>query len=100
MSLGILLLIKCLIQSPKLYQKQVFLILIAALIPYATNIIYIAQMSLVQGLDLTPFAFTLTGILVALSIFRFKMLEILHLTYNNLFNKMNSGAIVIDSLKG
>ncbi len=100
MSLGVLLLIKCLIQSPKLYQKQVFLILIAALIPYAANIIYIAQMSPIQGLDLTPFAFTLTGILVALSIFRFKMLDILPVAYNNLFNKMSSGASVIDSLKG
>jgi hypothetical protein len=99
MSLGLLLLIKCLFQSPKVYQKQVFLILIAAIIPYAVNITYIAQMSPVQGLDLTPFAFTITGILVALSIFRFKMLEILPLAYNNLFNKMGSGAIVIDSLK-
>ena len=99
MSLGLILLIKCLIQSPKLYQKQVFLILIAALIPYATNIIYISQLSPVEGLDLTPFAFTLTGILVALSIFRFKMLDIIPVAYNNLFNKMSSGAIVIDSLK-
>ena len=57
-------------------------------------------MSPIQGLDLTPFAFTLTGILVALSIFRFKMLDILPVAYNNLFNKMSSGASVIDSLKG
>ena len=99
MFLGILLLIKCLIQSPKLYQKQVLLILVAAVIPYIANIIYISQMSPIQGLDLTPFAFTLTGILVALSIFRFKMLEIIPVAYNNLFSKMNSGAIVIDSLK-
>ncbi len=99
LSLGLLLLIRCLIQSPKLYQKQVFLIIIAALIPYIANIIYIDQLSPVQGLDLTPFAFTLTGILVALSIFRYKMLDIIPVAYNNLFNKMSSGAIVIDSLK-
>ena len=43
LSLGLLLLIRCLIQSPKLYQKQVFLIIIAALIPYIANIIYIHQ---------------------------------------------------------
>ena len=99
LSLGLLLLIRCLIQSPKSYQKQVFLIIIAALIPYIANIIYIDQLSPVQGLDLTPFAFTLTGILVALSIFRYKMLDIIPVAYNNLFNKMSSGAIVIDSLK-
>ena len=75
--LGILILIKCLIQSPKLYQKQVFLILIAAVIPFISNIIYVTQMSPVQGLHITPFAFTLTGILVAWSIFRFKNVSIL-----------------------
>ncbi len=32
--LGILLLIKFLIQSPKVYQKQVFMVLVAALIPF------------------------------------------------------------------
>ena len=97
--LGILLLIKFLIQSPKVYQKQVFMVLIAALIPFLANAIYIAQISPVKGLDITPFAFTLTGILVAWSIFKFKMLDIIPVAYNNLFDKMSSGALVIDSLK-
>ncbi|MGB8234054.1 MAG: histidine kinase N-terminal 7TM domain-containing protein, partial [Methanobacterium sp.] len=97
--LGILLLIKFLIQSPKVYQKQVFMVLIAALIPFLANAIYIAQISPVKGLDITPFAFTLTGILVAWSIFKFKMLDIIPVAYNNLFGKMSSGALVIDSLK-
>ncbi len=97
--LGIVFLIKFLIQSPKMYQKQVFMILIAALIPFIANAIYIAQISPVKGLDPTPFAFTLTGILVAWSIFKFKMLDIVPVAYNNLFDKMSSGAMVIDSLK-
>ncbi len=97
--LGILLLIKFLIQSPKVYQKQVFMVLVAALIPFLANAIYIAQISPVKGLDITPFAFTLTGILVAWSIFKFKMLDIVPVAYNNLFGKMSSGALVIDSLK-
>jgi PAS domain S-box-containing protein len=97
--LGILLLIKFLIQSPKVYQKQVFMVLIAALIPFIANAIYIAQISPVKGLDITPFAFTFTGILVAWSIFKFKMLDIIPVAYNNLFGKMSSGALVIDSLK-
>ena len=97
--LGIVFLIKFLIQSPKMYQKQVFMILIAALIPFIANAIYIAQISPVKGLNPTPFAFTLTGILVAWSIFKFKMLDIVPVAYNNLFDKMSSGAMVIDSLK-
>ena len=97
--IGLVLLIQFLIRSPKIYQKQIFIVVAAALIPLIANAIYIAKISPIQGLDLTPFAFTITGILVAWSIFKFKMLDIVPVAYNNLFDKMISGALVIDSQK-
>ena len=59
----------------------------------------LVQLSPVQGLDLTPFAFTLSGIFIALSIFKFKMLDIVPVAYNNLFDKLSTGVLVIDSQK-
>jgi PAS domain S-box-containing protein len=97
--IGLVLLIQFLIRSPKIYQKQIFIVVAAALIPFIANAIYIAKISPILGLDLTPFAFTITGILVAWSIFKFKMLDIIPVAYNNLFDKMISGALVIDSQK-
>jgi PAS domain S-box-containing protein len=99
MFVGILFLLQFLIRSPKLYQKQVLMVLFAAIIPFFANAIYILQESPVKGLDITPFAFTITGILVAWSIFKFKMLDIVPVAYNNLFDKMSSGALVVDSQK-
>jgi hypothetical protein len=73
---GLILLVQFYIRSPKLYQKQVLMVIVSVIIPLIANAIYIMQESPVQGLDLTPFAFTVSGILVAWSIFKFKMLNI------------------------
>ena len=97
---GVLLILQSIIRSPKLFQKQAIIILIAALFPILANTIYITQSSPIPGLDLTPFAFTVTGILVAYSIFKYKLLDIVPIAYNKLFDKMGSGALVIDSEKG
>lgn len=99
MLIGIILFSQFLIRSPKIYQKQILLILFAAIVPFVANAIYIGRESPVIGLDITPFAFTVTGVLIAWSIFKFKLLEIVPVAYNNLFDRMSSGAIVIDSQK-
>ncbi len=99
MFIGIILLIKSLIRSPKIYEKQIFMVLIAATIPFLANAIYISQLSPVKGLDVTPFVFTLSGIIIALSIYKFKMLDIVPVAYNNLFDMLSTGVLVIDSQK-
>jgi PAS domain S-box-containing protein len=99
MFIGLILLIQFLIQSPKLYQKQIFIVLIAAIVPIIANVLYIIQESPVEGLDPTPFAFTITGILIGYSIFRYKLLDIVPVAYNNLFTKLSSGVLVINSQK-
>jgi len=97
---GLLLLLQSIIRSPKVFQKQATMILLGTLIPIIANLIYVTNSSPVIGLDLTPFAFTITGVVVAYSIFRYKLLDIVPIAYNKLFDKMGSGAIIIDSKKG
>jgi PAS domain S-box-containing protein len=99
MFIGLILLGQFLDQSPKLYQKQISIVLIAAIVPIIANLVYILQESPVEGLDPTPFAFTVTGILIGYSIFRYKLLDIVPVAYNNLFDKISSGVIVINSQK-
>ena len=96
---GILLLLQSIIRSPKLFQKPALMVLIGAIIPTIANTFYLTEYSPIIGLDLTPFAFTITGILVAYSIFKYKLLDIMPIAYNKLFEKMGSGALVIDSTK-
>lgn len=95
--IGLLLFLRFLFRCPKIYKKPVLIILVAAVIPFISNAIYISMKSPVTGLDITPFAFTVTGILVAWSIFKFKLFDIVPVAYNKLFERMSSGAIVVDS---
>lgn len=97
---GVLLLLQSIIRNPKVFQKQAVMILIGTLIPTFANLLYITNSSPIVGLDLTPFAFTITGVVVAYSIFRYKLLDIVPIAYNKLFDKMGSGAIIVDSKKG
>ncbi|MTK62990.1 MAG: hypothetical protein F8N15_00185 [Methanobacterium sp.] len=97
---GVLLLIQSIIRNPKVFQKQALMILLATMIPLSANVVYLTRYSPVIGLDLTPFAFTISGVLVAYSIFKYKLLDIVPIAYNKLFDKMGSGALVIDSKKG
>ena len=97
---GVLLLLQSIIRNPKVFQKQALMILFATMIPIVANVIYLSEYSPVNGLDLTPFAFTISGVLVAYSIFKYKLLDIVPIAYKKLFNKMGSGALVIDSEKG
>ncbi|UTB32928.1 MAG: ATP-binding protein [Methanobacterium sp. ERen5] len=97
---GVLLLLQSIIRNPKVFQKQALMILFATIIPIFANVVYLFGYSPVIGLDPTPFAFTLSGVLVAYSIFKYKLLDIVPIAYKKLFNKMGSGALVIDSERG
>lgn len=94
---GVLLLFQSIIRNPKVFQKQAWMILIATMIPLFANLIYLTEYSPVMGLDPTPFAFTLSGVVIAYSIFKYKLLDIVPIAYNKLFDKMGNGAIIIDS---
>jgi len=50
-----------------------------------------------DGLDITPIAFTLMGILLSLSLLKFNFLEVLPLAYDHLFKFMRDPALVFDN---
>lgn len=66
---------KAFLESLPPHRQQMGLTLIGILIPTAANIAYLLGIGPMPGLDLTPFAFTLTFGLVALGVFRFKLLS-------------------------
>jgi len=82
--------------SHHLYIRQLFTLIIALIPPWIGNIIYLSGLS-PFNLDLTPITFSLTGIIIILGIFRFKLLNIAPIAYDTLFRSMTNGVIVLDS---
>ncbi|MCI0394439.1 MAG: hypothetical protein L0322_05825, partial [Chloroflexi bacterium] len=76
LTLGVLTLTQVFLRSPWLYRRQVAALLIGTLLPWVANMIYIFGLSPIPELDLTPFGFTVGGLVMAWGFFRFGLFEI------------------------
>jgi diguanylate cyclase (GGDEF)-like protein/PAS domain S-box-containing protein len=78
-------------------RSQVYLLFIAALIPWIGNIIYISGLSPIRGLDLTPISFTLSAMLLAWSVFRLQLFGIIPVARDLVIETTNDGIVVVDA---
>lgn len=95
--LGTLLLLQAYIRSPRLYRGQTGTMLIGAVVPWIANALHIFGLNPIPDLDLTPFAFTLTGVAMAWGLFRFRLLDIVPVARNAIVEGMSDGVIVLDA---
>ena len=97
-ALGTILLIRMLIRlSPQLYRLQTGAILVGTIIPWIGNGIYVSGLSPIPNLDLTPFAFTISGLVMGWGLFRFKLLDIVPIARRAVVDSMSDGVIVLDT---
>ena len=90
-------LVRVALRSPQLYRRQAAALLAGAAIPWVVNASYLAGYRLFPSLDLTPIAFALTGLMMALGIFRFQMLDIVPVARDTLIEKIGDGVLVLDA---
>ena len=94
--LGSLLLIHTVMRSSIIHQGQAFVLLIGLLAPWLANLIYLADVNPFPPLDLTPFAFTITGLAVGWGLLRHHLLDIVPIARNAVVESMRDAVIVID----
>jgi PAS domain S-box-containing protein len=92
----ICMLILTLVRSTHLYLGQACALLIAVLAPWVGNALTISGLSPFPELDLTPFAFTVTGVAMASSLFLFRLLDIIPVAREAVIESMSDGVIVLD----
>ena len=80
----------------RFYRQQIILILIASFLPIAGNLIYVFQLNPVPGFDWTPFAFLITGVLIAINISYYKMFDLVPFGRNKLIDILSDAIIIID----
>ncbi len=90
------LFIRTLIHSSSLYRGQIVALLIAVIAPWIGNALSLFGPKPFYLLDLTPFAFTITGIAMAWSIFRFRLLDVVPVARNMVIDNMSDAVIVLD----
>ena len=94
--IGLIILIKTLIKSSRKYRQQIFILIMVGLIPLIFSSLYAFHVLPIVGLDFSPFALVIAGMLLALSIFRFHFLDILPVAHKILFKNMVNGVLVFD----
>jgi hypothetical protein len=71
MLFGTFVLINFLHGSPALIKRQVWLMLVASVSPWVANVIYLLGYSPMEGVDLTPIGFIITGVIFHFAVLRY-----------------------------
>jgi PAS domain-containing protein len=95
--LAVLLLAQTWRTSQLFYRRQLRLLLLAGLIPWLANIASLLNLNPLPGLDLTPLAFTLTGALTAVTLYRHRFLDVLPIARDKVVEQMRDGILVLDA---
>jgi PAS domain S-box-containing protein len=80
-----------------LYRGQAIVLLIAVLIPWIGNILFLTGLSPLPYLDPTPFAFTLTLLALIWGIFGFSLIDLSPIARDTVMEKMSDGMLVLDA---
>ena len=89
-----LLLDVLLAKSPAMFRGQAMAVTLGAIVPWVGNALYIFEV--VQVIDVTPFAFSLTGLLIVTGVIRFRLLDLVPAAYQQAIHNMTVGVVVLD----
>ncbi|RPI86877.1 MAG: GAF domain-containing protein [Chloroflexi bacterium] len=83
--------------SSEFYKRQAVSLLMGASLPWLVRLIYIFFLAQIPTIDPTPLFFSISSLLVALGLFRFKIFDIVPIAYDSIIESMGDGLIVLDS---
>ncbi len=90
------LLFQALLRAKRVFRWQAVFVLFAGLLPLLSNIITFAGLNPLQGLDLTPISFTLSGLILTYSLYQTGLLDLVPIARGQVVDQMSSGFLVID----
>jgi diguanylate cyclase (GGDEF)-like protein/PAS domain S-box-containing protein len=95
--IGTVLLVRFFIYSQGLFRRQSSTLLVAALFPWLGNALYLFGLNPVPDLDLTPFAFATSGIIIAWGVLQLRFLGIAPLARYAVVESMSDAVFVVDT---
>ncbi len=90
---GTLLIYRFLRQSSKVYWRQTMVIIVGIFVPWLANLLFLLGFTTI---DLTPFGFTVTGLVLAWGLLRFQLLDILPIARTAVFESLTDAILTID----
>ncbi len=96
---GIITLFLAVFRFSKVYMGQIATLIVASILPFTGNIMYVFELNPVPGLEWTPVSFSLVGGLIAFGIARFRIFDLTPVAVQQIVSAINDPLVVFD-LKG
>jgi len=79
------------------YRRQYALILVGLVLPWGANALFLAHLSPVPYLDLSPIAFTISAIILGWGMFRFSLFDLVLISGQPVIQRLAAAAFVLDT---
>ncbi len=94
---GILLLIVRFRKANPIYQKQTYIIVASAIIPWIINGMYLKNVRPLAHIDLTPYAFVFSSLLIGVGLLRFNLFNIIPIARDLVFESIEDAVLVVNN---
>lgn len=94
--IAFIILVRFAVRAKNIYRKQAVVLLAGSLIPWLSSVISLTGLNPLPSLDLTPFAFTFTGLAFAYALFNLQFLNLVPVARATLVEVMSDGVFVVD----
>lgn len=79
------------------FKRQTILLVIATSVPLLCDALSLLGFSLLEPLDITPFAFTISFVAMGLGLIKFRLFDVIPIAKDQLIAAMTDGVMVIDA---
>lgn len=97
--IGIFFFLRHALTSGPAYRKQAFIILLSVLAFITGNGLYLLKLLPFEGLDITPFSFTISNLILSYGLFRHHLLDLMPIANEIILQNIGDGVLVLDSHK-
>jgi PAS domain S-box-containing protein len=94
---GTAVFVTSMVRLARTYRRMALTLLAAALLPWVANLAYNFEVGALARLDLTPFAFTVTGGVLVWGVFRERLIDLVPIARGAVLDGLPDGVFVLDA---
>lgn len=96
MWIGVVFLFRAATSLSKIYRRQALIVLVAAVLPWIANALFLFDLSPVRGLNIAPIMASVTGLLLAFGIVKFQLFKVLPIAKEVVYKHIENGVLVVN----
>ena len=93
---GVIILITGALRTYTIHRIQTWLLVGSALLPSLASVLYVFKLTPIKGVDFTPVAFIISGIVIGFSIYRLEFFNILPIAHRQTIDNLEEGIVILD----